>query len=331
MEATRLFEQCLVIQDKQFRDFEAAEAAAAASSSSSISPNDDTSMQDAPAEESQEEQWASVIEPVTRSTLLDTCAAMLGALTTLIPLITASQADIDKLSSDGLSTVFHYADRLLAPSSTAPSGIPDADVLAFRAAKAKALTTLARAHLYLDVHSIADYHAALTQAYSFPGASTYFPAVVELAEATVDWNSAAAARAPHDAGLGQLRWRALSKAADALVAGLKLPDAENSPALCEQRAALELLRCRLAEEPLSVGDAVRSRGVLLGNAEVFYRGAGRLAKASGEGEEETGYRAREQIVRMLRGEMGELGTAEMEVVVGEMVAEGLLPDGNVLG
>jgi hypothetical protein len=91
-EALGLFQRCLSLQEFQYTEFQAQAEA----------PTDDASMDDADvpsaeeggaslsSDEPQDDRWATIIEPITNETLLDTILAQVETLTLLCNLIPAS-------------------------------------------------------------------------------------------------------------------------------------------------------------------------------------------------------------------------------------------------
>lgn len=86
----------------------------------------------------------------------------------------------------------------------------------------------------------------------------------------------------------QSRWQALTTALNALTAASKIPSADNLPKIHLARGDTELLRFQLGQPPANFDAAAKNGGVLVKNAEKFYRGAKALAGSQGtakEGEE----------------------------------------------
>jgi hypothetical protein len=87
-----LFQRCLALQEYQYTESQAQAEV----------PTDDASMDDArlsdtedggaslTSDEPQDERWATIVEPITNNTLLDTILAQIETLTLLCNLIPAS-------------------------------------------------------------------------------------------------------------------------------------------------------------------------------------------------------------------------------------------------
>lgn len=75
----------------------------------------------------------------------------------------------------------------------------------------------------------------------------------------------------------QSRWQALTTALNALTTASKIPSADNLPKIHLARGDVELLRFQLGQPPNNFDSAAKNAGVLVKNAEKFYRGAKALA------------------------------------------------------
>ena len=110
-EALELFQRCLTLQEYHFTENQAQEEAmrdAPVSEPSTIPESDDDGAPiSSPSSESQEEErWATIVEPVTNDTLLDTLLAQLETLTFLA-------AQIPPDNSKSLSWIDEYSTNLL--------------------------------------------------------------------------------------------------------------------------------------------------------------------------------------------------------------------------
>lgn len=99
-QALEYFQKCLSVQEQQHQEFLSQQAAAADLSSDMDMEEGGVSLiadpttvasgatvTDAPSPSSQEEQWATIIEPVTNDSLLDTLIAQLHTLSILCGLL----------------------------------------------------------------------------------------------------------------------------------------------------------------------------------------------------------------------------------------------------
>ena len=91
-EALGLFQRCLAIQEYQYTESQA--QAAAIPDDAYMDDVDPPDMEDGgsslPSDEPQDSSWATIVEPVTNSTLLDTVLAQLETLTLLCNLTPVS-------------------------------------------------------------------------------------------------------------------------------------------------------------------------------------------------------------------------------------------------
>ena len=99
-EALELLQRCLALQELRLTESQEQISAMEENASSAEPVGDDEAMvetQGGPSETSdspQQEQWASVIEPITKSTLVDTAIAQLETLATLCGLLTFEHGSV---------------------------------------------------------------------------------------------------------------------------------------------------------------------------------------------------------------------------------------------
>ncbi|EON69539.1 hypothetical protein W97_08799 [Coniosporium apollinis CBS 100218] len=91
-EAVELFSACLTRQEMEYSEQQAAavEAASTATDTDAEDVRDTTDTVETSPDSPEAEQWATVVEPVTPGTLLETALAQLSALSTLVSLTTSS-------------------------------------------------------------------------------------------------------------------------------------------------------------------------------------------------------------------------------------------------
>jgi hypothetical protein len=116
-EALGLFQRCLALQEYQHTESQSQSAAI-----SNDASMDDFDLPDAEdggvsltSEEPQDDRWATILEPVTKNTLLDTLLAQVETLTLLCNLIPASS------EPNLLSFIAEYSSNLLSEYSLALS------------------------------------------------------------------------------------------------------------------------------------------------------------------------------------------------------------------
>jgi hypothetical protein len=128
-EAVELFAACLSRQEMDFTEVQSMQAAATeAAEEANDDEMDDGGAADAPDEDGPE-QWATVIEPVTPSTLLDTALAQLQCLATLARIVAPTKssmlANISELATPIADRKLPYYTSLL-PTSVAIEDQPAA-------------------------------------------------------------------------------------------------------------------------------------------------------------------------------------------------------------
>lgn len=121
------------------------------------------------------------------------------------------------------------------------------------------------------------------------------------------------------------------EALDSLTAAGKLPNAKNLPRIHLRRGDCELLRRRLGGAPLNYDLALKSASTLLKNAEIYYRGAARLARVETAADEEVEASIKETVVLAISTgyhnslrERKDLYDSAVQEVIEEMNEEGLL-------
>lgn len=333
-EAIELFQRCLVLQElkytemqEQIRQMETGEV------QQSGQPEQPQDVQQSPdtgePKDSEQEQWAAVVEPVTKDTLVDTAIAQLDALATLCNLLTYDPGV-------GLNWVEEYSTNLLQEKISAYVGGSSRhyEVELARARFSAALNEV----LYRSGRTDVETYAAVVNPFAPNLDISADPAAqCAKADALVSFNTATAEQPPyHDPeafkkSLG-LRWQALSAAIDTLTKASKLPDAENLPKIHLARGDTEMSRWRLGFPPWEHGMAQQYGATLLRNAQTYYRGAAALARREGSGDEERDGTCKEAIAAAIEGQKEKLaqlkGTTSKELLV---VAEDMVEEGWVNG
>jgi hypothetical protein len=109
-EALGLFQRCLALQEYQYTESQS--QAAAMSNDASMDDSDLPDAEDGSvsltSEEPQDDRWATILEPITNSTLLDTLLAQVETLTLVCNLIPASS------EPNLLSFITEYSSNLLS-------------------------------------------------------------------------------------------------------------------------------------------------------------------------------------------------------------------------
>jgi hypothetical protein len=225
-----------------------------------------------PPTEPAEERWATIVEPVTNDTLLDTVLAQLETLTLLCELITADEGR-------GLAWIEEYSTGLLATKLTAYTKGTDREEEA-ALTRANFIAALANANFRCQHMDAPTYARALDDAFAKLDLSHDPEGLCDKAEALIAYSSALGTRLLDPQSGASSRWTALTTSLDALTGASKQPTAQNLAAIHLLRGDVELLRYQLSQPPVSFPSAVKSAAVLLKNAGTYYRGAENYAVAS---------------------------------------------------
>jgi hypothetical protein len=323
-EAIELFQRCLTLQEYQFAESQAREEGAAAaepqpletiqspdptstisptpapssygplSSSTSGSSSTRTTAQTAPEQPStstsqeqegqEEERWATILEPITNDTLLDTCLAQLETLTLLCTLLSSPPRSQD---SRPLTWIEEYSSSLLQTKIPAYVSGTDRDEEA-ALTRANFLAALADANFRAQRMDAETYARALEDAFGALDLTGDAEGLSDKAEALLAFCSSIRAFDSSGSAMAEVCWKAYTTALDALTTASKIPAAENVAKIHLLRGDVELLRYQLGLES-GYAVAVMNAATLLKNAGTYYRGAEAVGRASGgEGEEEVG-------------------------------------------
>ncbi|KAL3469868.1 hypothetical protein BJX99DRAFT_264791 [Aspergillus californicus] len=327
-EAIELFQRCLVIQEMRYTEMQ--EEIRRMESGDVEQPEQMQDVQETPgvddSKESEQEQWAAVVEPVTKDTLVDTAVAQIDALSTLCNLLTYDPGV-------GLNWIEEYSSDLLQEKISAY----------MQGSNRHYEAALARARFNSALNEVL-YRSGRTDV------GTYYGAIVNVfgpdldisadpeglctkADALVSFNTAATEQPPDQSQEAfskslDLRWQALSNALDALTKASKLPDAENLPKIHLARGDTEFSRWRLGFPPWEYTMAQQNGAMLLRNAQTYYRGAAALARRDGLGDEERDATCKEAIAGAIEGQKEKLAQLksgapkELMAVAEDMVEDG---------
>ncbi|OJD23411.1 hypothetical protein ACJ73_05236 [Blastomyces percursus] len=339
-EALDLFQRCLGVQELRFTEGQHQHAMAesgvldrderqqANSETDQAMEGTETGTGAGPTELTQSEQWATVIEPVTKDTLVDTAVAQLETLATFCGLLTFDPGST-------LAWVEEYSAVLLKEKIAAyVEGTDRQHEVAL--ARAKFISTLAEVSFRSGRIDFDTYKNELSAAFGdvkdLPGNPG---ALCSQAESLVAFNSAMADcdQPGNEEALNRLltlRWQALSSALDSLTAATKLPGAQNLPKIHLARGDVEIYRWRLGEQPWNYTISHENASTLLKNAQTYYRGAAALAGRDGLTEQSREGTAKEALAFALAGDMqkieGLVASSEKEL---RQIAEDMVDDGLV--
>lgn len=275
-EAVELFQRCLTLQEFRFSESETLRDSMNADTPGSPIDSDGgaplTPAAQAASPQPTEEQWASIVEPTTPDTLLDTILALLETLTVLAT----------KLDPRGLAALEEYISTLLVklPTYLAPSPTRAPEVALTRA---NLLSALAEAGFRAGTIDAATYERAITDAFRDLDLAADPKGLTDKADALLAFAAALRTQLIEDGQQQQqivARWGALTQAGSSLGAAAKVPGAMNLARIHLARGDAELLRFRVKDGTGYPGNV--DAGVLVKNAGVFYRGAARQALVDGE-------------------------------------------------
>jgi hypothetical protein len=317
-EAVEIFTKCLQSQQQEYSLMQAEIAKAQASGEYT-----EAWAGELPAEESQEQEmetesstsdapgdWATVEEPLTPESILETCTAQLNTLTTLLGLyIPATDlSSIEKRAQDGLDTATTKIPALLelidaSPATTAveePKAGPTLSIGSTSAVEEASTTPkddaiLAAANFQASIAEVqyrsgrtssTEYAEAVERTFSSLTAKTTTPDLTitniqsAYADALMDLASALAATDI------DIQWTALTQTQNILT---QLSSAPYTSMLAASRLAdvflargdTDLFRFRLSLLESAKPAWAKSRPTLVANAGVFYRGGRTYAEKAG--------------------------------------------------
>lgn len=335
-EAIELFQRCLILQEMKYTEMqEQMEQLASTDPETQVQEQipqpAEPRTSGAQAENDGQEQWAAIVEPVTKNTLVDSAVAQLDTLTTLCNVLTFNP------DGGGVGWVQEYSSGLV--QTRLPAYMEGSD-RQYEAALARAKFICALHEvLYRGGHTdVQTYQQEVGQAFGPDLDVSNDPeGLCNKAEALTSLNAALADVPPaDDAEAFQLslnvRWQSLSSALNALTAASKLPNADNLPKIHMARGDTEMHRWRLGTAPWNHAMAQQNSATLLRNAQTYYRGAAALARRDGAAEEERDGCCKEAIAAAIEGQktkLDQLKTSSLEQMVA--VATDMVEDGMVEG
>ncbi|KAF7712348.1 Uncharacterized protein PECH_003336 [Penicillium ucsense] len=333
-EAVELFQRCLALQEMKYTEMEEQimqmesgemDAPESVPQPESAAPPAQTETADGEPQE----QWAAIVEPVTKNTLADSAIAQLDTLTTLCNLLTFNPG------AGGVGWVQEYSAELI--ETRLPSYVDGSD-RNYEAA-------LARGKFICALHDVL-YRGGHTDAQTYQQeVSRAFGPDLDLsedpeglcskAEALTSLNSAFAEVSPTEDEenakvYNATRWQSLSAALDALTAASKLPSANNLPKIHLARGDAEMSRWRLGRAPWNHAPAAQYGPTLLRNAQTYYRGAAALARRDGDAEAQRDGTCKEAIAAALEGQrtkLDQIKTTSFDQLIA--VAQEMVEDGTV--
>ena len=297
--------------------------------------DESTTIENSTSDVSEEERWASIIEPITKDSLLDTAVAQLETLTTVCVL----------MSSQGFSALAWIEEYSRNPLQGKIAAYIDGTDRKHEIALARAnfIAAYSDASFRAGQLDLLTYERDLSAAFSQDlDLSTDPQGLCDRADALMALNASILASTDYTpnapakviAQIKNLQWAQLTKSLNDLAAAAKLPMAENLPRIHMRRGDCELLRLRLSEQPVPHAIASTNRNTLLKNAKVHYQSAAKLAAVSASPDDEREAAARAVVLEGVS--FDEANTMEMASeyakkdanivqVLEEMIEDGLLP------
>ena len=282
-EALELLQRCLTLQEFQYSQDQEREANAAEAVSGQPDVPDPSSYSGSHSEGEIEERWASIIEPVTKDTLIDTLTAQLSVLTALCGLLGESA---DSAPNASLASIEEYCSNLLKnklPSYTDTAALDFPKVQDILLAKANLIFALLEAAFRSGKLDAQTFWIERDAAFAAKELRDSPSATILLADATslLAFNSALLEMDIVQADVNSyssLRWKALATAISRLsdaskIQGVGTGDTARSHFL---RGDASMLQWQLGQPPILYPAATSNAAALLKNAEVFYRNASKL-------------------------------------------------------
>lgn len=345
-EALELFQRCLTGQELKYTESEEQkdqmQAEMSEANFSGEMPLDKNNANSSLPLAEPEEQWASIIEPVTKDTLLDTTVAQLSALTTLCNLLSSSPLH----QGTGLPWVEEFSGKLINVKMPVyldgahPAGQAEATV-----ARAIFLAALLHALFYTGRIDLPTFKTRLDTAFapdnvpSLPsdphGLSAHADALMlfdaAVIERVYEHNSSEQAQTQ----ALNLRWQALSVALLSLTAASRLAEAPNSAKIHIGRGDVEMRRSAMAQDPYTYEPARKNLATLLKNAATYYRGAAALARKNNHPGEEVEASVKEAIAVAIGGgsptmPIDAIKGLKEEQVIRDMVEDHIIQEQQVL-
>jgi hypothetical protein len=341
-EALELLQRCLALQGFRYEEAQEQEAEARRANEEDggegLPIGETGEPQEISEPGSDQERWASIVEPVTKDTLVDTAIAQLSTLTTLCGILGSSP---ETLGVPSLAWVEEYSSNLLKVQL--PTLTEGTDRMAEAAiAKAVFISAMLEAGFRTNEIEVQTYRRERDAAFSKLAISDSSAALMANVASLLAFNSALSeseSLLTATTDVPSLRWGALATAISNLATASKLSDnaSEDLPRTHRLRGDATLYQYQLSKPPLSYPPALKNAVALLKNAEVFYRNTSRLTQ---DDEERDRSRVLEGVVMSMEGK-AEVGKPQLETLaanrgeqwlrqhIDETIADGLLSDDDI--
>ncbi|TVY19791.1 hypothetical protein LARI1_G002977 [Lachnellula arida] len=271
-----------------------------------------------------QEQWASVIVPVSNSSILDTILAQLETMCTLYNLLRS-----DKL----IPSIMTYAQPLVTeklPFYVTETGqdLEAAIALAgYVSAEADAKFRL----MGLDMQS---YNASVQQAWKevqLTSNASHVEGLCDRAESYINCsNTLRLSGNGNSLECSKVRWGLLTAANQDLAIASSFKDDNNIVKIHLKKGDVELWRFQLGQAPRGLEVAAKNKVVLLKNAEKHYRGAVNLSTvAVAYDNEDTQAKVKELLAKALGGNSKPLADAQTQFNEARDILEDAVEEGLV--
>ncbi|KAH8664239.1 hypothetical protein BX600DRAFT_464071 [Xylariales sp. PMI_506] len=282
-EALELQTKCLSIQELKFEESveqerlaheqEHAAESSAAEPSEAEQPAEEGSGNDA---EDDDEQWFTVVEPVTHDTLIDTIVAQLNTLTTFCGVLGNSPESAPPAT---LAMIEEHSSKLVQKIPLVAQDKPERQQ-EISLAKANFVSALLEAGFKSGKIDAATYKRERDAAFTVPEllANGTVESLIANARSLISFNSALMElQQPEDS---TVRWNSLTESITHLTSASKIPriDQDDLATTHLLRGDANLLLVGLGHPPTNHQAAVTNAAQLLKNAEVFYRNASKLSQ-----------------------------------------------------
>ncbi|ETS77194.1 hypothetical protein PFICI_11068 [Pestalotiopsis fici W106-1] len=284
-------------------------------------------------DDEEDEQWFTVVEPVTRDSLIDTLVAQLNTLTTFCSILTDNPEIAPPAT---LPMIEEHSTQLVQKIPSLVQDKPERlQEISF--SKANFASVLLEAGFKTGKVDAATYKKERDAAFNVPELVSNGTAEIMLSNARslLSFNSALADVYSNE---GALRWNALTESIQHLATASKIQGIEQSELALTHllRGDANLFLYALALPPVSHQSAITNAANLAKNAEVFYRNASKL---SGAREEKAVAALRSTVSQHLQQQVAQGTPLDIGAIVSsspsgpqwaveqleDMVAEGLLP------
>lgn len=334
-EALEMQTKCLSIQELKYEESLQHRRLAEEQADAPL-PADAPAQASAPAGSSsaaEEDQWFTVVEPVTADTLIDTVLAQLGTLTTLCGVVSSSP---ESAPSTALQWAENHSTTLLSKLQILSQASPE-KVQEMALTKANFSSALLEAGYRSGKLEAATYKSERDAVFAVPELqlASSLEGLMSNARSLMTFNSTLAdVQFTDPQSFSTIRWNALTEAIKHLKAASEIAGIDQGEKATTHmlRGECSLFLHNLQYPPASYPSAINNAGQLLKNATVFFRNAKALAN---EAEQRKVASLRETVAEYLSAgrpqDSGKLvmaspggpewATEQLE----DMASEGLLP------